>query len=281
MNNKFFSGFKRIIDHNAPTITTFGSVVACIAALYFMHRASKNAAEVEEKYEAKLECLKDKVEVGEMSEDEFKEEKAHLRFNKILHLVTVYRFGLLCGTGSMIFAILSNYLSGMQLAGLGTILALEQDRIQKGGEKLKELIGEEKFKEFQESLEKDILGEQLSSDKHKVEKSKVSKNDDTPLDDYEEFCVPQTGEVYKAPRWLVEEAIEHCTQIFKSDKCAYLDYNTWRARIRIPSAPFWTPFAWTTKNPFKAHIGKVDFDGRCMDAIIFDVPPTVERSLTR
>ena len=291
MNKNIFSSIKSALDHNAPTIATFGSIVGVGLTIFFMHRASSEAARAEDSYNRKHVDLVGKYATEEKpdgtlvvpaeKEKEFKEEVARAKMDKNMRLVIIYRWALLSGFSSIALALLSNYLNGMQIAGLGTLLALNQDKLQKGGEKLKEMIGEEKFKEFQENIEKDILGEKIANNTAKVETSRHSSDDDTPFEDYKEYCVPWSGERYRAPQKLVESMIEKGNEMFNG-KATYLTYDAWRGMLRIPSAPAWHPYVWNANHPFKAHIGRVDFDGGvCMDAIIFDNRPVIDPTRAR
>ena len=186
------------------------------------------------------------------------------------------------GIGSAGFAVLSNYLNGRTIATLGTLLALNRDKLEKVSEKAKELIGEEKFQELQDNVEREVLKDRMWKGDYKAEKTKKVKDDDTPFEDYIDVCVPCTGDRYQGPRWVFDEAMKYFNEMFEKDKNAYLDYNTWRSKIRIPSAPIWRDFCLTSKNPFRAKWGYVDYDGtHGMDAIIFDYMPMLEKSMTK
>ena len=184
---KFFKGFKELLDTNAPTIMTFGSVLGVIGTVYFMHRAAKEAAKVEEKYEEKLEELTAETE----DEEELKEAKAHLKMNKCMSLLYIYRWALASGIGSAGFAILSNYLNGRTIMMLGTLLATNTDKLQKVSEKAKELVGEEKFKELKESVENELLGEKITKGEvkgKKPTKKEIAKNLMTKIAVYADFA---------------------------------------------------------------------------------------------
>ena len=38
---KFFGEFKKLLDTNAPTLATFGSILGVGLTVYFMHKAAK------------------------------------------------------------------------------------------------------------------------------------------------------------------------------------------------------------------------------------------------
>ena len=280
---KIFKEIGGFVDSNAPTLATFGSILGVVATIYFMHKSAKQASDVVEEYEENLSNLVEHVaEIEQMDEEELKREKTRLKLDKGIRLVYIYRWALLSGIGSAGFAVLSNYLNGRTIAVLGTLLATNTDKLQKYADKAKEMIGEEKFKELQDSVERDILKDKMWKGDAKPEKTKKVKDDDTPFEDYIDVYVPCTDDRYQGPRGVFDEAMKYFNEMFEKDKTAYLDYNTWRAKIRIPSAPIWRDFCWCSKNPFKAEWGYVDYDGtRGMDAIIFKHRPMIEKSVTK
>ena len=109
--NKFFGEIKKLLDTNAPTLATFGSILGVVATVYFMHRAAKNAADAERMYEERLMDIEEDASTGTLTVEEAKEEKGHEKLSHVLRLVYIYRFALLSGIGSAGFAVLSNYLT--------------------------------------------------------------------------------------------------------------------------------------------------------------------------
>ncbi len=287
-DTKFLNSIRGFLDSNAPTIATFGSVLGVAATVYFMHRAAKNAAKVEEKYEEDLKYMEADLEHEDgtpATEDDLKMEKNRLKMNKYLQLIYIYRWGLLCGVGSMFFAFLSNYLNGRTIATITGLLALNNDKLREYAKKGKEMIGEDKFKELQDSVEKEIFGEKLMKGEVKHEQSKESKkkkDDDLPWGDYRTYVLPQYDMIWEVPKDLMEKAVKDCNHMFQTDKTAYLDLNAFRRMLRLVSTTEWGKFKWDSRNPFKAHIGyNVNYGDQCVEALFFDNPPTQENSLTR
>ena len=293
-DTKFLNSIRGFLDSNAPTIATFGSVLGVAATVYFMHRAAKNAAKVEEKYEEDLKYMEADLEHEDGSpatEDDLKMEKNRLKMNKYLQLIYIYRWALLSGIGSAGFAFLSNYLNGRTIATITGLLALNNDKLREYAKKGKEMIGEDKFKELQDSVEKEIFGEKLRKGELKVEKSKPTKKDkdDTPWTDEETYYVPWNGETWVVPKAIMNDAIKRATEMFKknsvgmvADKSAYLDFNTLRAWCRIPSVPAYANFYWDAKNPFNGWITTVSLekDG-WMKALALPNEPMYDTSTTR
>lgn len=272
---KFFGEIKNLLDTNAPTLATFGSILGVVATVYFMHRAAKNAAKVEEKYEEDLKYVEADLEDDHgnpASEEDIKAEKTKLKIDKYLRLVYIYRWALLSGIGSAGFAVLSNYLNGRTIAMMGTLLATNADKLQKLGEKAKEMVGEEKFLELKESVERDMLGDKIQKGEIKAEKAKViTKEGSEPDDGLTRFYVPWNGDMYDVPEDRVKDAIAEASRV------EFLDWNTFRNMLGYESAPLWYKFCWTKDNPFKAHIGYVNMGAFGMKAICIDSEPEINK----
>jgi hypothetical protein len=273
--NKFFGEIKKLLDTNAPTLATFGSILGVVATVYFMHRAAKNAAKVEEKYEEDLKYIEADLEDDHgnpATEDDIKAEKTKLKIDKYLRLVYIYRFALLSGIGSAGFAVLSNYLNGRTIAMMGTLLATNADKLQKLGEKAKEMVGEEKFQELKESVEKEMFAEKLQKGEVKAEKAKViTKEGAEPDEGFTRFYVPWNGEMLDVPEDRVKDAINEASRV------EFLDWNTFKNMLGYESAPVWYKFCWTKDNPFKAHIGYVNMGSFGMKAICVDTEPEINK----
>lgn len=269
--NKLFSGIKEALDTNAPTLATFGSVLGVGLTIFFMHRAAKNAAKVEEKYEEDVNDIQKAI--GDiMDEEEAKEEKAYVKLTKYMKLVYIYRWALLSGIGSAGFAVLSNYLNGRTIAAITGLLALNNEKLKEYAKKGKEMLGEEKFKELQENVEKEIFGERSKNNKIKVEKSKfVTADTDEPEDGYERYYDCFWGEVYEMPVGRLKDSI--C----EAERMEYLNFNDWRGMNGIESAQAGHNFCWDRNNPFKVHIGYVNVGVTGMKAIVYDNEPSFDK----
>ena len=290
--NKLFSSVKQILDTNAPTIATFGSVIGLGLTIYFMHRAAKQAAIVEEKFDDEIQALEDEADEMTLPDgtkpdqivQELKTEKARIKMNKYLSLIWIYRWALVSGFASGGLSFLSNYLNGRTIATVTGLLALESDKLKVCGEKVKEMIGEDKFKQLRDEVNNELFAEQVRSGNTKVEtpKTVLGKDLDIP-DGYESYYVPDFGQRLDLPAGLLDEAIDRAKGIFKdkNDKSAYLDYNGFLNFLRIPSCRAFDSFRWTAENPFKARVGYVNMGEYGMKAIIFDNLPGVEHSFTK
>lgn len=265
--NKLFHGIKQALDTNAPTLATFGSILGVGLTIFFMHRASKSAVKVEERYEEEINDIQEAI--GDtMDEEEAKEEKAHAKLNKYMRLVYIYRWALLSGIGSAGFAVLSNYLNGRTIATITGLLALNNEKLKEYAKKGKEMLGEDKFKELQENVEREILGKKIEKGELKIEKAEVPfGNEEGPDPGYERYYVPFWGECYDIPAGRVKDAMA------EAERMEFLDYNTWRGMLGLDSCTAGYKFKWDRTNPFKAHIGYVNMGVGGMKAICYDNEP--------
>jgi len=272
--NKFFNGIKQILDTNAPTLATFGSVLGLGLTIYFMHKASKQAAKVEEKYEEDIQDLENQkaiegVDEGGISEEEFKSEKARIKTNKYIRLIYIYRWALISGFASGGLAFLSNYLNGRTIATITGLLALNQEKLKEYAEKGKEMLGSEKFEELRDEVNKEILGKKIEKGDMKVERSKikVSADENGPDEGYERLYDTFWGEIYDIPKRRLEDAIAEATRM------EYLNFNDWRGMLGLDSCQAGYKLKWDRTNPFKAHKGYVNVGISGMHAICYDTQP--------
>ena len=267
-DNKLFTGIKDALDSNLPTIATFGSLVGIGAMFYFMHKAAKEAYLEQESYRL------DKSEAKELFINDPEMLKAETRKNKLDHclqLVYIYRWALLSGAAAGTCALLSNWLNGRTIATMGVLLATNQDKLKKGGEKVKEMIGEEKFKELQDTVNSEIFGEKAINGELKTEIAKTPiRNDNEPPwdeDDWERYYDTYSGEIYELHHGVVEDMIS------EASKLTFLKWNEWRNMLGFDSCMLGCDHGWGNRNRFKAHIGWIDIGHGGMKSIIYDVKP--------
>lgn len=266
--NKLFHGIKQALDTNAPTLATFGSILGVGLTIFFMHRAAKSAANAEISHEQRIEIIKNDERTGELTAEEAKEEKGHENLNHYLRLVYIYRWALLSGIGSAGFAVLSNYLNGRTIATITGLLALNNEKLKEYAKKGKEMLGEDKFKELQENVEREILGKKIERGEMKVEKAELPfGSDEGPDPGFERYYVPFWGEMYDIPAGRLKDAMA------EAERMEFMDYNTWRGMLGLVSCTAGYKFKWDRSNPFKAHIGYVNMGVGGMKAICYDNEP--------
>ncbi len=271
--NKFFGEIKNLLDTNAPTLATFGSILGVVATVYFMHRAAKNAADAERMHEERLMDIEEDASTGTLTVEEAKEEKGHEKLNHALRLIYIYRFALLSGIGSAGFAVLSNYLNGRTIAMMGTLLATNADKLQKLGEKAKEMVGEEKFQELKESVEKEMFAEKLQKGEVKAEKAKViAKDGDKSEDGLIRYYIPFTDEFWDLPAGRLDDTIANASRM------EYLSWNDFRNMNGFGSCKVGQQYCWDKDHPFKAHIGYANCVGQFgMKCLSFDTEPVFDK----
>lgn len=281
-SSKIFSGLKNVLDTNAPTLATFGSILGVGLTIFFMHKASKQAAAVEEKYEEKAQYLEDQVTDGELSEDNLKDEKGHARIEKYMRLVYIYRWALISGFGSAAFALLSNYLNGRTIAALTGFVALNNERLREYAKKGKEMLGEEKFKELQDNVEKELFEKKTEkTGKIKVEGKNVSVADEKgPDEGWERYYLPHFDDCWDIPVGRANDVLAECTRM------EYLSVNDFRLMFGKRSCDICNDQSWhpvyvngkiADDSKFKAHIGYTSEIGKYgMKSIIFDNLPSYD-----
>ena len=267
-DNKLFSGLKNVLDANAPTLCTFGSIIGVGLTIYFMHRASKQAALVEAKCDEELKAKEQEIEVTEMPEDEAKSERTRLKMNKYLQLIYIYRWALLSGIGSAGFAVLSNYLNGRTIAAMTTMLALNQEKLKKGAEKVKAAIGEEKFQKIQDDINREILGEKMTSGKLKTEISNKTINDElNPDEKFERYFDTFWGQPIEIYPGVLKDAIA------SASNQVYMTWNDWRNLLGLDSCKAGYNYEWNNRNRFKVRIGWIDMGPYGCKTLVYENEP--------
>jgi hypothetical protein len=266
--NKLFKGILDILDSNAPTIATFGSILCSGLTVFFAYRASKAAARVQEKTDEQIQVVQENARNGLVAPEEAKSEEKRIKVNSGIQLAYTYRWSLMSAFGSMGLAFLSNHLNGRTIAGMSALIAMNQDKIQKGSEKLKELVGEEKFEKIRDDINRDILGERMMNGESKIEVSKKSSGDNDSADEgYERFYDTYWGQFIEIHDGVLNDALA------EAERTTFLKWNDWRGMLGLESCRAGYRIGWGNKNRFKAHIGWIDTgDGGCK-AIVYDVEP--------
>ena len=289
-------GLKKMLDTNAPTVATFGSVLSLGLTMFFMHKAAKAAAKVSEKYDEQLAELEiyrvdedeDKtVEDGAIDESEYKTEKARIKMNKALSLVWVYRYAIVAGVASGGLAFLSNYLNGRTIATITGALALSHERLKEYMIKGKELLGDEKFAQMRDEINSELFHEQVLKGETKIEHCEVKTDSDESDDGCTLFSVPRFGWLLEVSEGQLRDAIA------EAERMEYLTLSDFRNLLGLPWSKIGNDYEWkpvytpvyengklvTNKvaedSKFKAHPGYDPAIGMYgCKAIIFDNEPS-------
>lgn len=269
-DNKFFNGVREILDTNAPSLLTAGSLIGIGFTIFFAMRASKEAGRVQEEAEEKLEELEQRKTEEDISEDEVKQERQRIKLDRSMKMIYIYRWSLVAGTAAGVMALLSNFLNGRTIATLGTMLALNKKKLEEGANKVKELVGEDKFKKIQEDIDRDILHDKLKDPRNiVVSKKSVGKGDpEVSDDDYVQYYDTWWGQIYEIPRGYLEDAFA------EASRTTFLKWNDWRGMLGLESCGGGYKVGWGPNNRFKAHTGWIDLgENGGMKSIIYDVEP--------
>ena len=251
MNNKsFMSSVWKFVDANAPALATGGSLIGLGLSLFFAYKAAKNAAAEQEKYEARIEEIEQEVKEEKITEEEAKEEKTRAKIGHVASNVLIYRFSLLSGIGSGFLAILSNWLSSKTILGLTTLAIASGDKLKIAMDKAKELIGEDKFQKFQESIDKEFVVDRAKNQKNiKPEVSSIIVGSGVNDDDKETVWDTYTGYPFRIHPGILKDAIAQGMAL------SQLDFGTWRGMLGLYGpCMMGNDLTWTASNPFHAEI---------------------------
>lgn len=266
-DNKMVKGLGGFLDQNIPTIATFGSMFFSGLTVYFAYRASKAAGRVVEKRDVDIKEVKEDVAAGITAAEEGKSEERSIKLNSALQLVYIYRWSLTSAFLAGGLAFLSNLLNGRTIAGLSAMVALNQDKIQKGSEKIKELVGEEKFEKIRNDINREVLGEKEASGTVITEVSNKSSAEDQDDSNYERYYDTHWGQIYEIPTGVLNDAMA------EAERTTFLRWNDWRGMLGMESCRAGYFIGWGNKNRFKAHIGWMDTGNCGIKTIIYDVEP--------
>ena len=162
LNWQFLSKAEKYIKANGSTISMVGAMVSLGLAIYSAFKASDDISKAHTRYETMVaeinEDYSDDDDVNYSSEEKerlLKEAKATRNVSYIL----AYKLVILFGGSSLVLMALAKWLDGLAIAGLTTLVAKNQDKLEKFMDNTKELIGEEKFQEIDnKTLEQLFLG---------------------------------------------------------------------------------------------------------------------------
>ena len=275
-SNKFWNGIKDIIDNNAPTIATFGSVFGVGLTIYFAYKASKASAVVQEEFDEEINILENSTDSEAMATEEYKAEKNRIKLNKYLKLIYIYRWALLSGFASGGLAFLSNYLNGRTIAAITTLLATNSEKLKKGAEKVKEMVGEEKFAQLRDEINHEIYNEKLYKGELHKEKSSnksVDKENDISSNGSEHAInvyFPDLDWMIEIDERILKDAIA------EAERMEYLNVNEFRSLLGFKSVPIFNTLCWDVshKHPFKAHFGWFDDGIGGCKSVVFEHFPT-------
>ena len=266
-DSKMVKGLGGFLDQNIPTIATFGSMFFSGLTVYFAYRASKAAGRVVEKRDVDIQDLRADVTAGITTAEEGKSEERSVKLNSALQLVYIYRWSLTSAFLAGGLAFLSNLLNGRTIAGLSAMVALNQDKIQKGSEKIKELVGEEKFEKLRDDINREVLGEKEASGTAVTEVSKKSSAEDLDDSNYERYYDTYIGHYIEIPSGVLMDAIA------EAERTTFLKWNDWRGMLGMEPCRSGYFIGWGNKNRFKARIGWMDTGDGGTKTIIYEVEP--------
>ena len=265
--NKMFKGIGGFLDQNAPTIATFGSMICSGLTVFFAYKAAKAAGRVQEQRDTDIQDIRQDVTAGIYTAEDGKAEEHRVKLHSDLSLIYIYRWSLVSAFLAGGLAFLSNHLNGRTIAGMSALIAMNQDKIQKGGEKVKELVGEETFEKLRNDINREVLGEKLDDGSIKTEVSKSNSNGAPEDSNYERYYDTYWGQFIEINPGVMMDAIA------EAERTTFLKWNDWRGMLGMESCGAGYHVGWGDKNRFKARIGWVDTGDGGTKAIIYETEP--------
>lgn len=248
---RIFGGFAKLLDENAPTLCTVGSVACLIATVYFAYKAAKETANIQDDYE----FGKRTIEAKDISEEEKKQEVKKLKVETGFKVACAYDKVIIFGIGSAGLSFTANYLNGRKIAGLVTALALSEDKLKKGMAKAKEVLNSEEYQKIINGTR-----QELAKDADKAPFDEDSVWDGT------EYYDTYVGHFIKIPESQLLDAID------TAERLSFIKWNDWRGMLGFESANM--RVGWGNKNRFKAHIGQMAWrNNKWVKTIEYDNPP--------
>lgn len=166
-NNRYVGGVEGFLKQNGSTISMVAGFVTLGLTIWRAYKASSDIAKVQADYESG----KKKIATEGLSENEKRVKIKELKTERNTKSILAYKWVLLFGSSTLGLMLLSQYLNGIAFTALAGYAMKEEDKVKQLVQKGKEVIGEEKFKEVEDSILEDkiktanqpCIADQLSS----------------------------------------------------------------------------------------------------------------------
>lgn len=244
---KFLDKAAKFVSDNGSTLSMIGGIATLAGALYAAFKASDEVSEIKEKYVADSE----EIESRAISEDEKAKELKDLKSMRNIRLIFAEKWAIILGvtSGGLIF--LTKYLDGLAITGLTALAVSQQDKIKSMAKNAKEMLGEEKFVEFENKNLDDLVRRNFFGDDGEPLALRMRPGEG------EVYVCTQTGALFQAQKRDIEAIIQNAESYCARNHELYED--KWFDMLGL--APDRRPNdgkvrCWGPKNPFKAHIGR-------------------------
>lgn len=186
---------------------------------------------------------------------------------RILEIIDAEKWTLLLGGTSAGLTFLTKYLDGLTIAGLTTLVATQQDKIKSMAKNAKEMLGEEKFKEFEDRNLDDLVMRNFVTE---TGEPKCMKAYDGV---YGGECIvdTNTGVIFQIQKEDLLDAFK-----WGESECSRnhgLTQQKWESHLGLPPTTSSKERVWGPKNPFKAHIGERTIRGMTLSSIEYEYMP--------
>lgn len=166
-NNRYVGGVEGFLKQNGSTISMVAGFVTLGLTIWRAYKASSDVAKIQADYESG----KKKIATEGLSEDEKRVKIKELKAERNTKSILAYKWVLLFGGSTLGLMLLSQYLNGIAFTALAGYAMKEEDKVKQLVKKGKEVLGEDKFKEVEDSILEDkiktanqpCIADQLSS----------------------------------------------------------------------------------------------------------------------
>lgn len=280
-DSKIISTVWNFVGQNSATLAMAGSIICIGCALYAAFKASDDVSEANTKYAEEIEKIDSTASESPQNANLKVSQIKEAKMNRNLKYIYAYKWAILFGFGSAILTFLCNYWNGITIAGLTTALAIKDDKIKKLIENGRKLIGDDKFKE----IENTVLESELESKgitKEKLEEL-MAKNFEENGDEFalkphrylgQIFIETHDGILFQMNKSDLEKVIQnaedYCIRNHGLNLYKFYDMLGIIDKAPTGSKSVW----WGPNNPFKVHIGRRYAFGILAESLEFDNLPS-------
>lgn len=252
-------GIGQYFEKNGPSVLTLVSVVLTGFSVYFAIKKAEDGQLAKYSYEAGKEILDEKPLVDRTPNDELA-----LKVSYTKDIIKTYKESLICATGAITCAILSNKLNGKKIAGLAAAVALNEDKIRKLYSAAEKRFGPEAKEKLTEQMASDSCPfDDPEEGRHRYKKEPVEVF-------YETFY----GTAFESTGKDVNAAIAKAKRRYENER-RKLNFNKWRSLLGLEDIPAGTYSEFNPTHPFDPYTKIIIVNGEEMIGIFYRHDPCV------
>lgn len=279
-DSKIISTVWNFVGQNSATLAMAGSIICIGCAIYAAFKASDEVSEANTKYAEEIEKIDSTASEGPQNANLKVSQIKEAKMNRNLKYIYAYKWAILFGFGSAVLTFLCNYWNGVTIAGLTTALAIKDDKIKKLIENGRKLIGEDKFKEIENTvLESELESKGITKEKLEelMAKNFEEDGDELVLKPHHHlgqlFLETLNGCIFQMQKdeleKVLKEAEDYCIRNHGINRYKFYEMLGIVDKAPTNSKSVW----WGPNNPFKAYIGRRYVFGILIETIEFECIP--------